>query len=307
MQLRLGEAAFRGQMARVSSVSGMPKVFVVGCAKSGTTWVQHLLGGHPAIVIDGEGAFGWQLLPELLSAVLRFNGHQEKFGLGEHTRVSDREFAAMFRFAVCQRMGAYLDRAKKDRAAVRLVGDKTPQHTVAMEPLAHVFPEAKFVHVVRDPRDAATSAWFHFSRGSATVAGKPFTEQAGAFVREAWVKSISAVVAAEAALPGRVCHVRYEDLQEDDAGAVTRVLEFLGVEADAGSVGACLEAGRFERLSGGRARGKEDRGSFFRKGVVGDWASHMSEREGAACCEGAGELMARFGYGVGTSEPVPLA
>ena len=36
-------------------------------------------------------------------------------------------------------------------------------------------------------------------------------------------------------------------------------------------------AGSFERLSGGRRRGKEVAGSHFRKGVVGDWREHFDE------------------------------
>ena len=44
-------AEFRFAQEQLESVE---RVFVVGCGKSGTTWMQNLLNGHPHIAMSGE-------------------------------------------------------------------------------------------------------------------------------------------------------------------------------------------------------------------------------------------------------------
>jgi hypothetical protein len=51
---------------------------------------------------------------------------------------------------------------------------------------------------------------------------------------------------------------------------LARLFRFLGVEDGAETVRRCVSGAAFEHLSGGRARGTENRASLFRKGVIGD-------------------------------------
>ena len=77
---------------------------------------------------------------------------------------------------------------------------------------------------------------------------------------------------------------------------MARLLRFLGAAADEGSVGRCVGAASFERLSKGRARGDEDPSSFFRKGVAGDWRNTFTEQDRRVFEQAAGDLLARLGY-----------
>ena len=57
----------------------LTKAFVIGCGKSGTTWMVNLLNGHEQVVIRGEGCFTYQLFPALQQAMGHFNNHQKQY------------------------------------------------------------------------------------------------------------------------------------------------------------------------------------------------------------------------------------
>lgn len=274
-------------LADAAAVDRLTKVFVTGVAKSGTTWLKLILNGHPRVVLDGEGAFVWRLLPCLQQGVQAFNQHCRQHKLGPNTEIPGDEFTLAFRQIVLGRLAAYVRAAGVETANLQAVGDKTPQHTLAVGVLAGIFPGAKFVNIVRDPRDAAASAWHHFGKS----AGRSIEDHTAWFITEVWRVGVEAV-----ADRSDVLHVRYEDLHAEPTKQVRTILEHLGVDASDADVAACVEAGRFEKHSGGRSRGETNNAHFFRKGVVGDWAETLPEAATERACARVAPLMTRFGY-----------
>ena len=93
-----------------------------------------------------------------------------------------------------------------------------------------------------------------------------------------------------------VVPTRYESLREDPAGELRRVVGVLtGRELPPARAREIAEAYSFERQSGRRA-GVEDRHSFFRKGVVGDWKAHFSKEARAVFDHYAGAELIALGY-----------
>jgi len=91
-------------------------------------------------------------------------------------------------------------------------------------------------------------------------------------------------------------HVRYEDLRRDAAGELRGIVseltgEELGSER-AAEIGAEFS---FERQSGRRS-GEEDKKSFLRKGVVGDWRQQFSPEARRVFDRYAGEELVLLGY-----------
>lgn len=87
-----------------------------------------------------------------------------------------------------------------------------------------------------------------------------------------------------------------QDLGSDTPGTLEKTFRFLGVKCSQEIVESCCVDGSFERLSGGRSRGQENRESFFRKRIVGDWRNYLSDEMDKIFQEKAGEWLARFGY-----------
>lgn len=84
----------------------------------------------------------------------------------------------------------------------------------------------------------------------------------------------------------------------DGAGELRGVLNFLGARDGETDITECLNAASFESLAKGRGAGEEDRGSYFCKGVQGDWREHFDDEIHAAFCarSNAGAQLAALGY-----------
>ena len=92
-------------------------------------------------------------------------------------------------------------------------------------------------------------------------------------------------------------HVRYEDLRRETARELRRVVRGLTGERRLSpeEATAIVEEFSFERQAG-RRPGEEDRGSFLRKGVVGDWRNYFSPEAREMFDRYAGDELILLGY-----------
>src|SRR4051794_27962840 len=117
--------------------------FVVGCSRSGTTLLRALLDAHPLLAVPPESHFA-------VAPRLRRLGRDPWFRLWgiEPPDLRGLDVADAVRAV----FAAYAAAQGKPRYA-----DKTPHYVSHLPLLAERFPEARFVHVVRDGRDVALS------------------------------------------------------------------------------------------------------------------------------------------------------
>lgn len=269
-------------------------LFVVGCPRSGTTWIQLLLAQHAAVATAPETQiFAYYLDQFRRQWKHEHEGpgkrHQGKAGLSR--LLSEEEFRELCRHCAQE----VLDKIARRHPDPQMVVEKSPRHALEAEWIASLFPEALFLHVVRDPRDTAASL---LAAGRSWGGWAPRNPIDAARMWKAHVAGARRM----ATLGGRYREVRFESLRSDAAGELHRIFEWLGLRADRTECERAVEACRLERL---REDADPDRlplpgtrspRGFFRRGEVGSWRAELSRGQVRVIERLCGDLMDTLGY-----------
>jgi hypothetical protein len=267
--------------------------FVCGAPKSGTTWLQRILDAHPEVCCSGEGHFITRFSAPVSKVVNAYNRDLEwesklvYDGEPYYGRVGQDEFDEMVRGFILARL------RRRAGAQTRWIGDKTPSYTRHLDQLHRLFPTARIIHIVRDPRDVAVSRMVFSKRAGAPDACTPGAEEHRLTLEGAvtsWTQAVTAVDAFAQAHPGLVHEVGYLDLHADAFGETERLFQFLGTPAPRVLVEQIVAETSFEALSG-RRPGDEDPAAFLRKGLPGDWRTGLDPASAELILESCGPLM----------------
>jgi tetratricopeptide (TPR) repeat protein len=190
-------------------------IFVLGMPRSGTTLVEQILASHPQVFGAGELA----LLPRLVAQ------------RGERTGVEVD--TADLSTARVRRLGTeYLAGLTPLAPRAQRITDKMPANFALVGFIHLALPDARIVHVRRNPIDTCLSCF-----SSLFTAGHLYTydlAELGRYYRayqemmEHWQKALP---------PGVILDVRYEDVVVDLDAQARRMLEHCGLPWD----DACLE------------------------------------------------------------------
>jgi len=267
--------------------------FVCGAPKSGTTWLQRILDAHPEVACSGEGHFVTRFSAPLAKVMNTYNRGLEweaklvYDGQPYYGHVEQDEFDDVIRGFISNRLRTRAD------AQTRWVGDKTPNYTRNLDLLHRLFPTAKIIHIVRDPRDVAVSRMVFSKRAGFSDACTPGADEHRQTLEGAvrsWTQAVTAVDAFAAKHPGLVHEVGYLDLHADPMAETERLFAFLGAPAPRPLLERIVAATSFEALSG-RRPGEEDPTSFLRKGLPGDWRTGLDPASVEMILESCGPLM----------------
>ncbi len=192
-----------------------------GHPRSGTTLLEQVLDSHPEIVSAEETQifydeafvpFARGLPPESISLFPILESASP-----ERLRQSRQDY---FHYHEC-----FIGQAVGDRLLI----DKNPSLTSFIPAFARVFPEAKFLVALRDPRDVCLSCFmqplFPTTPTSSTYPNLEATAAQYASVMGFWQ-------ALKPRLPGPFLEVRYEEVADNLEPVARRTLEFLGVPWD---------------------------------------------------------------------------
>lgn len=237
-------------------------VIVLGSGRSGTTWLHRMLTAHPACtgtesgetwLFDNFGRYWDQARnPAALGAWL-----PEAHLLGLLRRACDEVL-----LHARQRMDAH----------ATYIVEKTPVHVWRLPMLSELYPDAAYIHVLRDGRDVALS----YSRVPDGMSARAASET--------WAAAVKAVRAAAPTLQ-RFTEIRYEDLLRDPVAQTTRLARWLGIDADES----------FRREVTRRAQQRVSPLPSQGRVGAGKWRE-MSWRSRRAVSAAAEELLGELGY-----------
>lgn len=273
--------------------------FVSGAPKSGTTWLQRILDAHPQVSCSGEGHFIDRFVGPMAKLASSYNeslgleAQQVYEGRPYYKAIGQSEFDELARAFILPRL-----KSRSTGPKVRWFGDKTPGYAKNLPDLLRIFPEARFINIVRDPRDVTVSYLAHSRRAGLYRAFDPEAPEHRDLVEKAvnlWIQAVRFVDAFAAAQPDRVCELRYRDLHGDPLHEVARAFRFLGVEAEPSEVERIVAATSFEAMTG-RKPGAEDPAAFLRVGKPGDWETKLNPEAARAIEEACGDLMRKKGF-----------
>jgi hypothetical protein len=285
-----------------------PAPFVVGVTRSGTTLLRLMLDAHPELAVPPETHF----LPELIKAARERGASPQELAEGVIAERHWGDFALdaeLFRERVAgiDRGGAgdvarafyslYAEREGKPRW-----GDKTPQYLKRMRMIERKLPEARFVHLIRDGRDAA------LSRAKRVLKDPPPQSK----VAERWRKRILKA-REDAKRLDHYMEARYEDLVTDPEPTLRQVCEFVELDYDPAMLryheraderlaemarDLPEEPGRPRRPADHRMEAHALTADPPRTDRVARWKKDMSDADVAEWVAAAGDLLAEMGYEV---------
>lgn len=192
-----------------AGLQGPAPVFLLGFVRSGTTWLDQILSSHPsATVTEEEDLFvdSWRDL--LISDE----------GLARLPTLSTDE--------INERRAAYWARADKALEGTKkraIIVDKLSLNTVNLPLIWRLFPDAKIIFALRDPRDAVFSAFQQHFQVNAGMAHFLDINAAAAFYDR--IMTIGALMREKA--PLTLQEIRYESVVANFDAEILKLLTFL--------------------------------------------------------------------------------
>jgi hypothetical protein len=259
-------------------VTHLQLIVILGCPRSGTTWLHGMLAEHPEVAGLGETYFFTDYL----------DGLRRAFELRRHPYVGlDAVLSADgFRASVTTFATQTLTRVAEEQGGARVLVEKTPGNALVWREIRELFPDAWLVHVLRDPRDVVASL-----RAAGRSWGRSWAPSGTAGAARLWRRFVESAVDVENDPRGLV--VRYERAHEDPAGELLRICEATGLKAAPGWYQDVVAQHSFERRAQLEGAGAK---RFLRRGRVGSWHEDLSGRDVRIVEYVAGALMDQLEY-----------
>ena len=208
---------------------GGPPLLILGVRRSGTTLLRVMLDRHSQLAVPDESYF----VPQLADRHLRrigvdsFLDDLRRIDTVTEWEIPLDKVRARLRdgMPTGEAIGAVYAVYAEERGKPRW-GDKTPMYMQNLRLLERLFPDALFVHLIRDGRDAALS-FLSMPRGIVTETWMHPRTPADFACQ--WRTEVAAARRLGRRVGSRYVEVRYEELVGDVEAALRRICTFAGL------------------------------------------------------------------------------
>lgn len=270
-------------------------VFIIGCPRSGTTWLQRLLLGHPDIC-GGQETHFFSTFGNILRVYNKQKSSQRRVGLACYWE------DASLKATLTDLWHNTVTGLVKSKPNAKILLEKTPAHARYMDVILELFPDARFIHIIRDSRAvvssllaASQSEWGDWAPSTAKQAAVQW-----------YLHVKDAREGGQKLGPSQYIEVRYEDLKSDGFNQLTRLFNFLNISISTEQLTQLLNEQDFDKQSqsGGSQlvagidtglTNKEPSG-FFRKGEADSWRHDLTFIDKCVVWRFTRKLMYACGY-----------
>ena len=206
-------------------------LFLVGMPRSGTKLLRNMLNGHPAVAIfpiethfipffDQEfSAYGNITIrsnfSKFFSDIQRTNFFVRM--VSRDISIAESDWFDNLQGAEYSDVLDALFRCYAEMTGCQIVGDKTPAYMTQAPLLLTLFPNAQFIHIVRDPRDYVISIRKAWNQNMSRAAQR-WKQSIRKFHTDLNSKNVS------------FCEVKYEDLIANPQQCLEQACTYLGID-----------------------------------------------------------------------------
>lgn len=285
--------------------TGKNMVFLVGCPRSGTTWLQKLLAAHPKVGTGEESHFFSLYIGPQLRAWNDQKTRHFHDGLGHaagpQAYFREEEFLAILKNYVSALLKPIVDRLQPDEWFL----EKTPSHALYIPEIKQLLPDSRFIHLIRDCRDVVASLMT-----ASRSWGASWAPSSAKLAAAMWVQHVEAVKIGARNLSSREFReIRYEELWSSPLETLKNLSEWLGIVWSEDAIKLAIDSnkadvmetagtpipvyGEVRALTGDRA--KLPRG-FIGRARPDAWKSDLSMYEKYEVWRGTRKSMNAAGY-----------
>ena len=217
----------------------MKKYFILGNPRSGTSLLRIVLNAHPNIIAPPESGFlqWWfnsykEWPPEDIEAFAGDIHSSKKF---ETWNISIDELVASLETNAPNSYGEacaliYLHYARSiGKSQIKAIIDKNNYYIHHIPEIRKIWPDANFIHLVRDGRDVACS-YLELKDIATDSPYRPKLPEDVASIAREWVSNNQLIERELSDIPERRLLIRYEDLISEKRSTLDRILEFADLE-----------------------------------------------------------------------------
>jgi hypothetical protein len=305
------------ELGEIHGVFGMPKFFIYGHARSGTTLIARLIRIHPEVHCNYQAHFFTR--PPTIHALVESPVVREWLSRPDNRWNRGKDLSPV----ILRIVADYIMEREARQLGKRIVGDKSPNSLLdgrSVHKLYSIYPDAKLIYIARDGRDTILSHRFqtfidfqetlsdedlsiredfiHNSEQFLDGRRSLFTRQGLINGAKGWVKNMRETDSiGNERFGDNYIRLRYEDLISNTIAEMDRIWSFLGVATDFPEKEDIIYQEMNKNPDADWQR-HQDKNlvANLKKGRSGSWEELFTEQDKQLFLEIAGDTLEDWGY-----------